>query len=120
VIIIEGHLLFTNPELLEMLNYKIFVDADDDVRLSRRILKMQNESVEALEAMLNKYETMVKPMYEMYIEPSKKQADMVIPNYGFSVTDNGKGEKIIDIEKCNMPAIDLIAQQIRQKIQNKI
>jgi len=57
VVIVEGHLLFTHPEVRDLLHLKIFVDADDDVRLSRRILKMQDEHIEKIEQMLVKYKS---------------------------------------------------------------
>lgn len=91
---------------------KIFVDADDDVRLSRRILKRQNDSLEDIEKMLKKYQTQVKPAYEKYVEPGKKFADIVIPNYGFNVLTDEKGNCVIDEDQCNMPVISLIAEQL--------
>lgn len=84
VVIVEGHLIFANKELLEMFDQKIYIDADDDVRLTRRILKEKKEAEKDgkfdVVKSLEKYEKFVKPAYDKYVEPTKKYADMVIPN----------------------------------------
>ena len=116
VILIEGHLVFTQEKLRNQMHLKIFVDADDDVRLSRRILKMQDESVEKLTRMLVKYQRDVKTGYDKFIEPSKRFADIVVPNYGFNVLTDAKGTCTINEDMCNMPIVNLIAQQIRDRI----
>ena len=75
-----------------MIDLKVYIDADDDVRLSRRVLKKVTECKKEqrdfdIKTYLDKYENIVKPMYEKFIEPSKKLADIVIPNYGFSLEE---------------------------------
>lgn len=114
VIIVEGHLIFANKTLRDQFDLKIFIDADDDVRLSRRILKEKNEherdgEFDVLKC-LEKYEKFVKPAHEKYVEPTKKYADMVIPNYGFTIEE-------LNIEKqfvCK-PALDLIIKEIKTR-----
>jgi uridine kinase len=113
VIIVEGHLIFAHKELNALLDLKIYIDADDDVRLSRRILKEMKEACEDkfdVDNCLDKYEKFVKPAHEKYVEPTKKFADMVIPNYGFTI-------KELNIEKqfvCR-PALDLIIKEIKTR-----
>lgn len=84
IVIVEGHLVFAHQELTDMFNMKIYIDADDDVRLTRRILKEKAEAEkdEDFDIMkcLERYEKFVKPAYDKYVEPTKKFADMVIPN----------------------------------------
>lgn len=90
VIIIEGHLIFCNENLMKQMDLKVFIDTDDDVRLSRRVLKIARkhpEDKQYLSDFLNKYEKFVKPSYEKFIEPTKKYADMILPNYGFTTED---------------------------------
>ncbi|WP_167956603.1 uridine kinase [Anaerosporobacter faecicola] len=81
VIIIEGFLIFENPELLNLMDIKIFVDTDADERLIRRILRDVKERGRSLESVINQYTTTVKPMHEQFVEPSKRHADLIIP-YG--------------------------------------
>jgi uridine kinase len=87
LIIVEGHLIFTNEELRNQFNLKIYIDTDDDVRLSRRVLKMakNKNSITNLQDLLYKYEKQIKPAYEKYIEPTKKYADIILPNYDFVI-----------------------------------
>jgi len=82
VIIVEGILIFENPELRELMDIKIFVDTDADVRLCRRIKRDVNKRGRSLESVLTQYQTTVKPMHEKYVEPSKKYADLVVPEGG--------------------------------------
>ena len=114
VVIVEGHLIFSNKDLLDMFDLKIYVDADDDVRLSRRILKEKKEAEKDgkfdVIKCLNKYEKFVKPAHEKYVEPTKKFADMFIPNYGFTIEE-------LNVEKqfvCK-PALDLIIKEIKAR-----
>lgn len=81
VIIIEGFLIFENPELLKLMDIKIFVDTDADERLIRRILRDVKERGRNLESVITQYSTTVKPMHEQFVEPSKRHADLIIP-YG--------------------------------------
>jgi len=78
VIIVEGILIFENEPLRELMDIKIFVDTDADVRLCRRIARDVNERGRSLESVLSQYQTTVKPMHEKYVEPSKKFANLVV------------------------------------------
>ena len=82
VIIVEGILIFENQPLRDLMDIKIFVDTDADVRLCRRILRDVTERGRTLESVLTQYQTTVKPMHEKYVEPSKKYADIVVPEGG--------------------------------------
>ena len=82
VIIVEGILIFENKPLRDLMDIKIFVDTDADVRLCRRIKRDVNKRGRTLESVLNQYQDTVKPMHERYVEPSKKYADLVVPEGG--------------------------------------
>ena len=82
VIIVEGILIFENKELRDLMDVRIFVDTDADVRLCRRILRDVSERGRSLESVLSQYQTTVKPMHEMYVEPSKKFANIIVPEGG--------------------------------------
>ena len=78
VIIVEGILIFENKELRDLMDIKIFVDTDADVRLCRRIKRDVNKRGRSLESVLEQYQNTVKPMHEKYVEPSKKFANLVV------------------------------------------
>ena len=82
VIIVEGILIFENEQLRDLMDIRIFVDTDADVRLCRRIMRDVKERGRTLESVLSQYQTTVKPMHEKYVEPSKKYADIVVPEGG--------------------------------------
>ena len=82
VIIVEGILIFEDQPLRELMDIKIFVDTDADVRLCRRIKRDVNKRGRTLESVLTQYQETVKPMHEKYVEPSKKHADIVVPEGG--------------------------------------
>ena len=82
VIIVEGILIFENEPLRNLMDIKIFVDTDADVRLCRRIKRDVNKRGRTLESVLTQYQETVKPMHEKYVEPSKKYADIVVPEGG--------------------------------------
>lgn len=82
VILLEGILIFENRELLERLDMKIFVDTDADVRIVRRILRDVNERGRTLDSVVSQYLSTVKPMHESFVEPCKKNADIIIPEGG--------------------------------------
>ena len=84
VIIVEGILVFENKNLLEQMDIKIFVDADSDVRILRRALRDVEERGSTLDSVVEQYLTTVKPMHEAFVEPSKKFADIIIPEGGFN------------------------------------
>lgn len=82
VMIVEGILIFTNPELCNLLDIKLYVDADADVRILRRIERDVKERGRSLDSIISQYLSTVKPMHEQFVEPSKKNADIIIPGGG--------------------------------------
>ena len=80
VLIVEGILVLTNPELLKEFDLKVFVHADSDERLIRRIKRDTQERGRDLNEVLHRYQTTLKPMHQEFIEPSKNEADLIIPN----------------------------------------
>ena len=82
VIIVEGILLFESRELCDQMDIKIFVDTDADVRILRRIVHDVRDRGRSLESVINQYLTTVKPMHEQFVEPSKRRADVIIPEGG--------------------------------------
>lgn len=85
VIIVEGILIFENEALRNLMDIRIYVDTDADVRLCRRIKRDVNKRGRTLESVLTQYQETVKPMHEQYVEPSKKYADIVVPEGGKNV-----------------------------------
>ena len=75
-------LIFENEELRNLMDIRIFVDTDADIRLCRRIKRDVNKRGRSLESVLMQYQQTVKPMHEKYVEPSKKYADIVVPEGG--------------------------------------
>ena len=100
VIIVEGILIFENRELRDLMDIKVFVDTDADVRLCRRIVRDVRERGRTLESVVDQYQTTVKPMHEKYVEPSKKFADIIIPEGG-----------------RNTVALDMITGRIRRHLE---
>ena len=84
VIIVDGILIFENKELRDIMDIKVFVDTDADVRLARRILRDVRERGRSMESVISQYTTTVKPMHEQFVEPSKRYADVIIPEGGFN------------------------------------
>ena len=82
VIIVEGILIFENEQLRDLMDIRLFVDTDADVRLCRRIKRDVTKRGRTLESVLHQYQSTVKPMHEKYVEPSKKYANLVIPEGG--------------------------------------
>lgn len=82
VIIVEGIMIFENEALRNLMDIRIYVDTDADVRLCRRIKRDVNKRGRSLESVLEQYQTTVKPMHEKYVEPSKKYANLVVPEGG--------------------------------------
>ena len=99
VIIVEGILIFEDQALRDLMDIKIFVDTDSDVRLCRRIKRDVNKRGRSLESVLDQYQTTVKPMHEKYVEPSKKHANLV-------VLEGGK----------NWVALDMIVGRIQRHL----
>ena len=102
VIIVEGILIFADEALRQRMDIRIFVDTDADVRLCRRIKRDVNKRGRSLESVLQQYQQTVKPMHEMYVEPSKRHADLVVP-------EGGK----------NMVALDMILGRIQQHLEGE-
>lgn len=82
VIVVEGILIFANKELCDEMDIKVFVDTDADVRILRRITRDVRDRGRSLESVINQYLTTVKPMHEAFVEPSKRNADIIIPGGG--------------------------------------
>lgn len=102
VMIVEGILIFTCKELRDQMNIKIFVDADDDDRLMRIILRDTEERGRTITTAIDHYTATVKPMHLQFIEPSKRYADIIIPQGGH-----------------NKVAIDIIAATVDKALNNK-
>jgi len=99
VVIVEGILIFNNLELRDMFDIKIFVHADTDERLIRRLRRDIKERGRDLDEVLNRYQDTLKPMHQQFIEPTKNYADIIIPN-----------------DKRNTVAIDIVKTVINQKL----
>lgn len=82
VIIVEGILIYADSRLCDQMDIKIFVDTDADVRILRRIQRDVQERGRSLESVINQYLSTVKPMHEQFVEPSKRRADVIIPEGG--------------------------------------
>ena len=99
VIIVEGILIFQNKELRDLLDIKIFVETDADVRILRRALRDVEERGRSMQSVVTQYLTTVKPMHEQFVEPTRKYADIVVLEGGH-----------------NLVALDLIMQRIANHI----
>jgi uridine kinase len=99
VVIVEGILIFTNPEIRDLFDIKVFVHADSDERLIRRLKRDIAERGRDMDEVLNRYQSTLKPMHEQFIEPTKAFADIIIPN-----------------DKYNTVAIDVVRAVINQRI----
>lgn len=99
VMIVEGILILTNPELRDLFDIKIYVHADSDERLIRRLKRDIAERGRDLEEVLNRYQTTLKPMHQQFIEPTKEFADMIIPN-----------------NRYNTVAVDIVQSIIRVRL----
>ena len=82
VILVEGILIFAEKALLDLMDIKVFVDTDADVRLARRVLRDVESRGRSVHSIVDQWLVTVKPMYEAYVEPSKKKADIIIPEGG--------------------------------------
>ena len=100
VVIVEGLLIFQNPELRDLMDIKIFVDTDADVRILRRILRDVKERGRSLDSVVAQYLTTVKPMHEQFVQPSRQYADIV-------VLEGGR----------NLVALDMIIERIRRHVE---
>lgn len=102
VVVVEGILIFAEPALRERLDIKIFVDTDADVRILRRIVRDVRDRGRDLESIVTQYPTTVKPMHEMFVEPSKRYADIIIPEGGH-----------------NQVALDFVMERIRAYVKER-
>ena len=84
VILLDGILIFENKELRDMMDIKIFVDTDADIRFIRRLVRDVRDRGRTLESVIEQYTTTVKPMHEQFVEPSKKYADIIVPEGGYN------------------------------------
>jgi len=82
VIIVEGILIYENKELCDQMDIRIFVDTDDDLRIIRRIRRDVMERARSLDSVIGQYLSTVKPMHEQFVEPSKKNASLIVPEGG--------------------------------------
>lgn len=103
VVILEGILIFADPALRELLDIKIFVDADADVRILRRIRRDVKERGRSLDSVIDQYLTTVKPMHEQFVQPSRQYADIVVLEGGH-----------------NLVALDMIVQRVRSHIEGGV
>lgn len=101
VIIVEGILIFADKTLCDEMDIKIFVDADADVRILRRITRDVRDRGRSLESVIKQYLTTVKPMHEQFVEPSKRNADIIIPEGGY-----------------NIVAFDMVVERVKAHINN--
>ncbi|MBQ3587218.1 MAG: uridine kinase [Oscillospiraceae bacterium] len=101
VIIVEGILIFENKELCDLMDIKVFVDTDADTRILRRAMRDMKERARSIESITQQYLTTVKPMHEKYVEPSKKNADIIVLEGGH-----------------NMVALDMLIHKITDFIEN--
>lgn len=85
VIVLEGILIYAEQQLCDLMDIKVFVDTDADVRILRRIIRDVKERERSLDSVINQYLTTVKPMHEQFVEPSKRRADIIIPEGGENV-----------------------------------
>ena len=99
VILVEGILIFADPELRELMDIRLFVDTDADVRILRRIMRDVKKRGRSLDSVVEQYLTTVKPMHEQFVEPSKRFADLIVP-------EGGK----------NAVALEMIIQRVRSHV----
>jgi uridine kinase len=101
VIVIDGILLFSDPRVRDLCDVKVFVDADADIRLIRRIRRDMNKRGRPLEEILDQYVTTVQPMHLQFVEPTKRYADIIVPRGGH-----------------NAVAIEMIVAKIDRQLSN--
>ena len=82
MILVEGILIFAEPSLCELMDIRVFVDTDADVRLARRVLRDVESRGRTVRSVVDQWQNTVKPLHEMYVDPSKKKADIIIPEGG--------------------------------------
>ncbi len=102
VLVVEGILIFAEPELCREMDIKLFVDTDADVRILRRIVRDVRDRGRSLDSVVKQYLSTVKPMHEEFVEPSKRNADLIIPEGG-----------------RNQVAMDIVMERIRGFLRSK-
>ena len=102
VIILEGILILDDERIRDMLDIKVYVDTDDDIRIIRRIRRDMEQRARSLDSIINQYLSGVKPMHHQFIEPTKRYADLIVPEGG-----------------QNDVAIDLLVTKIRDILKQK-
>ncbi len=102
VIIVEGILIYADPRLCDLMDVKIFVDTDADVRILRRIQRDVQKRGRSLDSVISQYLTTVKPMHEQFVEPSKRRADVIIPEGG-----------------RNVVALEMVVQRVKAHLENR-
>ena len=103
IVIVEGILIFAEPRLIEQMDIKIFVDTPDDLRFIRRLRRDIAERGRTLDSVIDQYMATVRPMHMQFVEPSKRFADVIIPEGGH-----------------NLVSIDLISGKIRERLANSV
>ena len=99
IVIVEGILIFADPRLLEQMDIKVFVDTPDDIRFIRRLRRDLDERGRTVESVIEQYVATVRPMHMQFVEPSKRHADVIIPEGGH-----------------NLVSIDLLSGKIRERL----
>jgi uridine kinase len=102
VVVLEGILIFVDPELRALMDIKLFIDADADVRLIRRLRRDLQERGRSVDSIVRQYEESVRPMHMQFVEPSKRYADLIVPEGGH-----------------NKVAIDLVKTKIRDLLRER-
>jgi uridine kinase len=103
IVIVEGILIFSDPRLLEQMDIKVFVDTPDDIRFIRRLRRDLAERGRTVESVIEQYIATVRPMHMQFVEPSKRHADVIIPEGGH-----------------NLVSIDLLSGKIRERLANAL
>ena len=101
--IVEGILIYADPRLLEQMDIKVFVDTPDDIRFIRRLRRDIAERGRTADYVIEQYLTTVRPMHMQFVEPSKRYADVIIPEGGH-----------------NLVSIDLISGKIRERLASAV
>lgn len=99
IVMVEGILIFADPRLLEQMDIKVFVDTPDDIRFIRRLRRDLDERGRTVESVIEQYVATVRPMHMQFVEPSKRHADVIIPEGGH-----------------NLVSIDLLSGKIRERL----
>ena len=103
IVIVEGILIFAEPKLLELMDIKVFVDTPDDIRFMRRLRRDIAERARTVDSVIEQYIATVRPMHMQFVEPSRRYADVIIPEGGH-----------------NLVSIDLLSGKIRERLSNAI